>query len=214
MTPDQQAQALIALVEQDRAARCAAILDEARQRAEALLRQARGEARARMRHAFEEERKRFREQVTAAQARLQTRRRLEHQQVAAVLLQIAWQKLPSALQRRWSDPQARQAWVDRVVASARAVLPAGAWRVVHGPGWPPQEREAVAAALADAPGATVRFEADAATGAGLVVFANGNSVDGSLAGLLSDREANEAMLLHLLETMSGDPGMNPRRGPA
>ena len=50
-------------------------------------------------------------------------------------------------------------------------------------------------------GAGVRavFEEDASLQVGLKVVASGNVVDGTLGGLLADRDAIGAQLLHLLE---------------
>jgi hypothetical protein len=46
----------------------------------------------------------------------------------------------------------------------------------------------------------LQFEADPAIHAGLKVVANGNVIDGTLAGLLADRHEFEAQLLRQLES--------------
>jgi hypothetical protein len=199
MSVERNAQALIDLVEADRARQCDAILSEAKGRADAVRRQAHADARARVREAFAQERARLGAAVTAAQAQLQTHRRLHEQRRAAGLLDLAAQRLPQALAARWRDEPGRAAWVDRVVAAARAALGAGAWTVVHAPGWPAGERESLAGALRAAAGGQADFVEDASLGAGLKVVASGNVVDGTVAGLLADRDAIGARLLHLLE---------------
>lgn len=196
------AQALLDLIEADRARQVAQITGEARSRADAQRAQSRAESLARLRQAFDEQRKRRDEALAAAQARLATQRRLHGQQRVAALLQLAWQRLPLELSGLWKQPEARAAWVAQTVASARLRLPPGTWRVQHAAGWPEAEQQACAAELAAISGAAPQFQADAAIAAGLKIGVDGNVIDGTLAGLLADRAAIEARLLRLLETTS------------
>jgi hypothetical protein len=199
MSLQQQTQALLDLVEADRAQRCAQVLGDASTRAAALRAQAGAEARAHLRQTFDEQRRLEREHIAAALARLATQRRLHEQQRNAALLQLAWQQLPAALQARWRQAGARRDWVAQVVASARTRLPSRGWRIVHAPDWPDEERQALAQALAAELGSPPRFEADPAIAAGLKVAVDGNVIDGSLAGLLADRPSLGAQLLRRLE---------------
>lgn len=197
MSVASQTQALLALVEADRARRCDAILDEARARAAALLAAAHADARRQMRDAFREERARRVERVAAARANLQTRQRLGEQQRAAAFLAAGWQRLHEELLRRWREPATRRGWVASVSADAVRLLPRAEWRITHAPDWPAAERDSVAAelALAIAPS----FHPDAAVGAGLKIAALGNVIDGTIEGLLADRAAIGARLLHLVD---------------
>jgi hypothetical protein len=199
MSLDRQTQALLALVDADRAGKCDALLSEAREQAAALLAQAHTAARQRMREAFREERERRDERVAAARANLQTRRRLALQQRAAALLAAGWQRLPAELTRRWREPETRRAWVAGAIAAARELLPHAAWRITHAPDWPATERDELAVELIHALGAAPAFVADANIGAGLKIAATGSVIDSTLAGLLADRAEIGAKLLHLLE---------------
>jgi len=190
--------ALLELIEADRAARCAQILNEARGRAAALRAQAQADALARVRQAFGEQRLRRNERIAAAQARLATQRRLHEQQRSAALLRLAWEQLPGELLAFWQKADSRAAWVAQVLASARERMPGRAWRVLHAPDWPAAERQATLAGLDPA----TQFEADPAITAGLRVAAAGNVIDGTLAGLLAERAEFEARLLRLLEETS------------
>jgi len=198
MTMDRATQALLDLVAADCDQKCTAILDEANARADALLAQAHADARERMRAAFVEERERMAGRVAAAQAMLATRRRLAQQQRAGALLAAGWQRLPQALVAAWREPAARKAWVDRVAAEARALLPRGTWRVVHAPDWPAAEREAFAAELS-ATHAVPDLVADPRIRAGLKIASEGNVIDGTQEGLLTDRSEIGSLLLRELE---------------
>jgi hypothetical protein len=199
MTVEQRTQALLELVERDRSTQCAAILEEARARAATLVAAARVESRARMREAFAEQRRRAHDCVAAARAKLGTRRRLHDQQRAAVLLDLGWQRLPDALRARWRDEAMRHAWIDAVVAAALRALPRVSWRIVHDPGWPPDEQQAVGNRLASPLDAAPSFVTDARIVAGLRIAAGGNVIDGTLEGLLADRAEVGAKLMRQLE---------------
>jgi hypothetical protein len=194
-----QKRALLDLVEADRARQCGQILGDAKARADALLAQAHADARSRMRQAFDEQRQRRREQIAAAQARLATQRRLHEQHRTAALLRLAWDQLPGELLTLWQQPASRAAWVAHVLASARTRMPRGTWHLVHAPTWPAEEQQSLAQLLVAESGAAPIFDADTTITAGLKVLANGNAIDGTLAGLLADRPAIEARLLRQLE---------------
>ena len=201
MTTERRAEALLALVEGDRAARCTAIMEAARREAATITADAHAAARVRMRTAFTDERERVAARVGAALANLETRRRIARQQRAAALLASAWERLPAALLARWNDAHDRRAWVDGVATGARGALPHVAWEVTHAPGWPPAERAAFAAAERAAHGTAVSFVEDPRVRCGLRVAADHNVVDGTLGGLLADRAEIGARLLDVL----GDP---------
>jgi hypothetical protein len=211
MTLDRRTEALLALVEDDRQAKCGAILAEANQRAQALLAQAHADARAQVRAAFAEERARAATLVAAARARLATRRRLYQQQRASALLAAGLARLPGVLRDAWRDDALRRAWVDAVVASALAALPRAGWRIAHPPAWPEAERHAVAARLAPALADAPTFTDDAALDAGMRIGAGGNVIDGTLAGIVADRATIGARLLGLLEVAgaAGGGGAGP-----
>lgn len=203
MPVDRQTQALLALVEADRARKCEAIAAEARARATALQAEAHADARRRMRAAFDEERARCDERIAAARANLQTRRRLALQRRAAALLAHGWSRLPDELLRRWRAPETRRAWVASAVASARELLPRTGWRITHAPDWSVAERDDLARELTAALGSAPEFIENPGAGAGLRIAAGGNVIDCTLHGLTADRAAVGAQLLRLLET--GEP---------
>jgi len=196
MLIERQTRALLDLVEASRAQQCAQILGDANAKAAALRTQAHAAARTRMRQAFEEQRLRLRERIAAAQAQLASQRRLHAQQRSAALLRLAWEQLPGELLALWRQPAERAAWVAHVLESARKSMPGTHWRIVHAPDWPAPEQQALAAGLAKAP----MFEGDPLITAGLKIVANGNVIDGTLAGLLADRAELEARLLRRLES--------------
>jgi hypothetical protein len=198
MTVDRTTQALLDLVADDRDRKCGAILDEAKANAKALLEAANLDARARMRATFAEERERMTVRIAAAEAMLATKRRLAEQRRAAALVAAGWERLPAALEAAWCDPAARREWVARIATEAQRCLPKGEWRIVHAPDWPAEERDALAAGLA-ASAAAPEFVADARVRAGLKIAAQGNVLDGTMAGLLADPTEIGARLLRELE---------------
>ena len=199
MTLERRTEALLVLVEGDRNVQREAIIAEARTRASALLAQAHADARARVRDACAEERRRAHDSVAAAQARLATRRRLHEQHRTAALLALGWQRLPDALRQRWQDDELRGIWVSAIVAVASRVLPRAQWHVAHGADWPVAEQQALSARVTPDLDAAPVFSADPGVVAGLRIASGGNVVDGTLAGLVSDRVDVGARLLRQLE---------------
>jgi vacuolar-type H+-ATPase subunit H len=202
MTLESREEALLTLVERDRAAQCDAILTDAKGRAAALLSEAHVAALARMREVFAEERRRAQEILAAAHAKLSTLQRLHDQHHAAALLTLAWQRLPDALRVRWRDGALRRLWVDAIVAAALQVVPRRQWRIAHGPDWPVEERQALLARLAPDLDAVPSCDEDAGIVAGLRIAAGGNVVDGTIAGLVEDRAQVGAQLLRQMERIS------------
>jgi vacuolar-type H+-ATPase subunit H len=181
MSLAQRRQALLDLVKVDRDTACAAIVGDAAAQAAALVAKARADARRLVAQAFADERARVQDELDAARADLQTRRRLHAQRQLDALLALAWLRLPQALSRRWADPAGRRAWIALAQAQARTLLGNGSWTVQHGTATPADTLEAW---FDIAP----RFETDARIDAGLRIVAGANVVDATLDGLLADRD--------------------------
>jgi hypothetical protein len=189
--------ALLSVVEDDRARRVAAILDEADARARAILQDAHDRARREVRDSILAARLRAEERLITLRARLASARRLNEQRRAADILAAEWASLPDALLARWRHPESRRRWVQHAAGTALGKLPRGAWRIGHPADWPEPERADLAAALAGALGADPSFVSDAAIRAGLRIHAGQNVVDVTFDGLLADGEAIGARLLSL-----------------
>ena len=194
-------QALLDLIESNRARLCEQILGEAQDRARALRSHASAGARTRMRQTFEEQRLRRREHLAAAEARLATRRRLHEQQRLVALLRLASEQLPRELRALWQQSETRAAWVRTVLAAAQLRLPKGPWRIAHAADWPEDERERLVRTSGAVPEAS-RFEADPGIAAGLKIVSSRNVLDGTIEGLLSDPSDFEPRLLRRLEVSS------------
>ena len=199
MTTESKTAALLALVEADRAAKCGAILDAARAEANAIAAEANAAARTRMRTAFAEERERVAARIAAADANLETRRRIARQQRAAALLAAAWERLPAALFARWHDARGRRAWAESVAADARQALLAhrlaGHARAGLARGRARRVGRGVARRSGNQQSRSSRIRACAC---GLRIAADHNVVDGTQEGLLADRADIGAQLLDLL----------------
>jgi hypothetical protein len=204
MDPVRATEALLAVIEEDRVRSCEAIEAQARQQAAQVLGEARAAARMRVRDALASERRRLRDGFAAIDAALATEMRLHDQRGFRALLDRTWERLPNVLAVRWADPGQRSQWVHHVTESARAVLPAGEWTVVHGPGWPPAERQHLAESL-ERIGVQVTFIERTAFGPGLEVQCRGNRVDGTAAGLTADPGEVGARLLECLAALVKEP---------
>jgi hypothetical protein len=195
MNPSDPERALLELVEADRVERCTAIGREADDAAQALLRDARKSARGRVGEAMKVERRRLHERLAALDAALATETRLHEQRRLRALLDEAWGRLPAAIEARWRDSGGRRQWTRQILDGARSELERGDCSLRYAPGWPDDERDAAIAELAAAGFPVVTCTQDSAMRAGLQVRSRGNVLDGTLAGLLADRNAIGARTL-------------------
>lgn len=198
---DAQMEALLALVEQHRAERCSQLLAQAEERRHALLAEAYGEARSRMHEAVLTERRRGKDKLDATRAQLETRARAQQHQTALLLLQQGWELLGQAVLQRWKSAPQRRLWVGTLLRQALHLLPRCSWVIEHPPGWDPAECAELHEALRAHCGALPQLQANDQLDAGLRICAAGACLDGTLEGLLADREAIEAQLLAQLHNL-------------
>jgi hypothetical protein len=199
MPLERKTQALIDLVQGATASRRDELIGAAKSRAKALFREAHAEARRKMQRAFEDERRRARERLAAAQATLETRRRLALQRRNAALLDVGWQMLPDALVERWQHEGMRARWIARALAAARQALPKHGWRIVYPPEWSDAERDALVETIVRETGLAPELHPDPALRAGIAIVTDGTTIDATLAGLLADRADIGASLLQRLD---------------
>jgi hypothetical protein len=190
---------LLGVVEAYQAEECARLAAAAREEGARLIGQAHREARRRVHRVVSEERGRIQAQVRAAESELATLRRMREQRTALTLIETAWKSLRPALEGRWADAAGRAAWMRAVVAQGRAHLPHGAWVASHPPGLAPAEQETLRALVLEASGHEPALTAVPALRAGLLLRSGHAVLDGSVDGLLANREWVEARLLGLLE---------------
>jgi len=189
---------LLRLVEEQRDAACRRILAEAEQSARDILRQTHRKERAHLHRRVLEERARIHARIQAVEAERVTRERREQARSSAGILEQAWPLLQLGLQRRWETAEGRRRWIGRCLREALGSLPAGAWTLRHAPAWPVAEQQAAREQLTEALGVEPQMRSDPTIEAGLVIDSGGACLDGSLRGLLADRQRLEARLLALL----------------
>ncbi len=198
---DAQVDTLLTLVEQHRTERCAQLLTQAQERRHAVLSEAYAEARLRLREAILSERRRGQDKLDATRAQLETRARQQQHRTALLLLQHGWELLGQAVLQRWKSAPQRHVWVGVFLHRALQVLPRCGWVIEHPPGWDIAEchqlHDAIQAHCGDAP----QLRDNDQLHAGLRIHADGACLDGTLEGLLADREAIEAQLLAQLHRL-------------
>lgn len=195
---DVRLQHLLAVVAGNRDERCTALRDDARTQARQLVSTARRDARIRLHRKVLETREQARQQLTAAEAREQTRLRLRRHDTDRALLARAWPLLGDELHRRWQSENSRRQWIDGLVEQAAAALTGSHWRIEHPADWPAAERHELEARLAGEGSLTTVFQAHPEIAAGLRICAATTCVDGTVEGLLRERSRIDALLLATL----------------
>jgi hypothetical protein len=198
MKPGPHALDLIRLAQDYRADQCRTLLTHATARSGSMLHQAQVTARRHLRAVLAPDLARHAAELSVAESRLVTQRRLRDQKRVVRVLDQAWPPLVQALRARWETAPGRTAWVTHHLATALLALPARGWVIQHPQDWPAPEREQTDQWLQTQGIQDARFEIDAQLGAGIRVVCGRNVLDATLDGLLTDRTQIEGRLLHHL----------------
>lgn len=191
--------ALLELLQEHADQRCEQIRREAGEQARELVRNAYREARQHVHRGIEEERLHARRRIEAARAQLETRNRQHYRDAVSHTLKRAWNRLQRALTLRWKSSDGRRQWVGSLVERALASLPQAPWRIEHPSDWATDELGKWQSRIETRSGAQCVFAVDEDLSAGLRICAGGACLDGTLHGLLANREEIEAQLLAHLE---------------
>ncbi len=192
---DLQVYSLLARLHEARDAGCREMREAAEEQAQQLVREARHRARTRIKDAVREKRRRVAEHCRRVRVELETRHRDARFAALGERLAAGLAALPAALEARWQDEAVRRAWCRHVLAGAAQVLREGDWALAVAPGLGDAERRELTAAATDLAGSQVTVEDQPGLTAGLVVTHDGARYDGSVAGLLADRNGVQAALL-------------------
>lgn len=201
MDLERRTAALLEVVGQYRARRCAELLEPARAEARRTTREALAEARRRVHTAIVEERKRQAQEVSAVQAALATERRLSEQHHAVALLEAAWRELRDRLAARWDAAPTRAQWIESYLQRAMGALPRSGdgWRIETHRAWNEEERARWTERLRTEGVAPVAFVDTDVIAAGFRVVSGSNVLDATIDGLLADRSQLEGRLLHHMQ---------------
>lgn len=191
--------ALLAVIANDREARCRSLAARAEDAARALLREARRELAGELRARRDAVRAQGRAERAAADARLQAAARMWQQRRDAQALAAAWALLAPALHARWQDDATRRAWLERAIVRAAAHLPAADWQIRVAPPWTTGDADWLRGFLARLAIKDPHCSTDTSLPAGIEIRAGNARVDATPAGLLADRSEIEGRLLAALE---------------
>lgn len=193
---DAQTLALLRRLGREQEMRTRRASDEAAEQARGIVRHARTEARARVHQAVLETRRDNELAIARRKAAIDTRERRTRQAMLRRLLDDAWRRLPAALQARWADAGAREAWCRSACAQARATLLRVDRLVAEvDPRWRDAVSTVVEGCFAERDGGTLEVVPVAGLGPGLRVRGGKACVDATVEGLVAARERIAAELL-------------------
>ena len=192
---DMQVYSLLARMHEARDAGCKALRETAAEQARQVIAEARHRARQRVKDAVIEKRRVVAEHCRRVRVEIDTRRRERRFAELGRRLTDGLAALPATLAARWSRPDERRRWCRHVLDGAAQVLKRGHWTLLIAPGLGEAELAGLTAAAAGLSGQEVGVEERADLVAGLAVVREGARYDGTVAGLLSDRNAVQSALL-------------------
>ena len=196
---DAQVAALLQRVRDHGASKCGELQDQTQAQVRDILRDGRKQARKNVDQAVAGERSRIEQCQRRTQAALAAAERTRTAHRMQQLLETMWQKLPGALQSRWTDPQQRRSWWQAALRQALPLLSGRDWSIEHGADFIPGEcetwlRQFVAGRSLTGPH-SVAWRIDAEIPAGIRIRAGNACLDATIAGLLNDRAEIEALFL-------------------
>jgi len=192
---DMQVYSLLARMHAARDENCRRLREAASAQAHEIVADARRRARQRVKEAVVEKRRQVEEHCRRARVELETRGRAERFAELGHHLEAGLSALPGVLAGRWADDDARREWCRCVLEGARATLRPGRWVLTLAPGPAAGDQEALAEAASRAAGEPVELREDPALEAGLLVAHDGARYDGTVGGLMADRNRVQAALL-------------------
>jgi hypothetical protein len=192
---DAQVLRLLDIVQAYQHQQCDTLVKQAENESRAIIRQAYQRARRNIHEDIQLTRQHIRDSMAAARARQHTVVMQQRHTAALSFLKKCWVELERSLQDRWQQPKCRHEWVAKILSTAARVMPAGEWQVAHPEDWRTQEQDELARQAQSINGVNLQFNPEPGLVAGIRITADGTSVDGSLAGLLADRNAIEALIL-------------------
>lgn len=198
-----QVSALLARLDAQRERQCRDLVAQAHAEAQQMLRDARHRGRAQLREAVLAKRARVAERCRRERLDLDGAARQREFVCLRLDLDAGLAGLPAALQSRWRDASAQLAWCESLLTEAARLMGGGGWRVEHAPGLNAAALAALAERVRALGGADCTLVEDPTIGAGLRVRRGGTCLDGTPAGLMSDRARLEAALLDEL-AQAGD----------
>jgi len=213
---DAQLQRLLEIVKDYQQKQCETLLSQARHQSRQIIRHTYSNARRRLRDHILEDRQKLTESVSSTRAKRHTFAMQQKHQANRKFLDDAWELLKTNLQQRWNDQHKRQLWIQSIVEVALNYLPASEWRIAHGKSWIEADQNQFIDTIKVKADKKLVFEAQDEISAGILISAAGASVDGTLQGLLSDRERIESEFLaqcthcivHGIAGENSQPGKN------
>ncbi len=195
-----QTSALLRRLAREQEIRTRRLREDAEEQSRDIVRRARGEARGRVNQAVAETRREHETAIARRRAAIDTRQRRARQGTLRRLLDEAWQNLPQALQARWDDPSARQAWCESACVQARQnLLQTEDVVVTVDARWRDELAPLVTRCLPPAAGGRLRVEPVEGAGPGLCIRGGRACLDATVPGLIAARGRIAAELLAEIE---------------
>lgn len=194
---DAQVERLLQVVSEYENQQRTRILEQAKKDAIKIIADAYSHARSRVHADIEASREKQKHEIASARARQQTQQMQHEHQANLKFLHHAWYRLTEALQNRWRKAEARELWVNRVIAIAVSQLGVGVWRVEHPIDWLVIEKNAMQEQIYQRTHQQPIMIVNKNIHAGLRVSFDGAVIDGTINGLLSNRTRIESELLSL-----------------
>jgi vacuolar-type H+-ATPase subunit E/Vma4 len=192
---DAQISHLLGVVSRYEKENCQAILEQANNQAAKIVKEAYQLSHRRTARSLEEIRSQSFQDLKMAEAGLQTEARLTRHKLDEAFLEQAWEKLREALCTRWKDAELRKNWVAEIIDQASSALIAREWTVEHSTLLSADDVSFIQSCADEKELNAIEFNPRAEIDAGVRICAGGACIDGTIEGLLTQRDRIEEIFL-------------------
>jgi len=192
---DAQITHLLGVVGRYEKEKCQAILEQATVQADKIVKEAYNVSHRRTARSLEEIRTQSFQDLKMAEASLQTNARLARHKLDEAFLEQAWEKLREALCRRWKDPEFKKNWIEEIVRQASSALISRNWTVDYSASLSAEKVNKLRACFESQAVEAITFNPQGDIDAGIRICADGACIDGTIEGLLTQKERIEEIFL-------------------
>jgi len=192
---DAQMTHLLDVVSRYEKEQCQSILEQANEQAKKIAKEAYQNARQRTTRSFEQMRSQSFQDLKIAEASLQTEARLARHKLDEAFLEKAWEQLRESLCNRWKEPGFKQNWIAELIRQGSSALIARDWTVDYSSSFSDDDVRWLKTSFDAVDLDSISFNPQPDIDAGIRICADGACIDGTIEGVLTQRDRIEEIFL-------------------
>jgi len=192
---DAQTTHLLDVVSRYEKEQCQSILEQATEQAQKIVKEAYQNAHQRTTRSFEQMRSQSFQDLKMAEASLQTEARLARHKLDEAFLEKAWEQLRESLCNRWKEPGFKENWIAELIRHGSSALISKDWTVDYSSSFTDDDVSWLKSSFDLIDLESISFKPQPDIDAGIRICAGGACIDGTIEGVLTQRDRIEEIFL-------------------